>query len=110
MRLNFSKNHPQREFCKRLFLYNQKLKLPDFAQYRPDNEVAVQTDFYYQRYKIPGVCIFADGPVHDNPRQAEQDRRVRAALQERGYRVIVIRYDSPFIDQVLQDQDIFSPS
>jgi hypothetical protein len=91
------------------FLFHQNLRLPDFAQYCPENEVPSQPDFYYERERIPGVCIFVDGPPHDKPRQAEQDTRAREALQERGYRVIVIRYDRSFIDQVLQSQDIFTP-
>jgi len=90
------------------FLFHQNLRLPDFAQYCPESEVPSQPDFYYERDRIPGVCIFVDGPVHDKPRQAEHDTRAKEALQERGYRVIVVRYDRPFIDQILQNQDIFN--
>ena len=90
------------------FLFHQNLRLPDFAQYCPESEVPSQPDFYYERDRIPGVCIFVDGPVHDKPRQAEHDTRAKEALQERGYRVIVVRYDRPFIDQILQNQDIFT--
>jgi hypothetical protein len=89
------------------YLYSQTLRLPDFAQYRPDSDVAVQPDFYYLRDRIPGVCIFVDGPAHDNPRQAEQDLRQREALEERGYRVISIRYDRPFNDQIGGHLDVF---
>lgn len=88
-------------------LYSQKLRLPDFAQYRPDSEIPTQPDFYYRRDRIPGVCVFIDGPAHDNPRQVDQDQRIREALQERGYRVIVIRYDRLFVDKILENSDIF---
>lgn len=81
------------------YLFTNKLSLPDYAQYCPDKEVAVQADFYYQRDKIPGICIFIDGPYHDAPHQVEQDKRLRKALEERGYRVVVIRHDIPFKDQ-----------
>jgi hypothetical protein len=43
-------------------LYNQKLRLPDFAQHTPVTDVFVQPDFYYQRGSGPGVCVFIDGP------------------------------------------------
>jgi hypothetical protein len=89
------------------YLYGQKLRLPDFAQYRPESDVAVQPDFYYQRDRIPGVCIFIDGPAHDNPRQSEQDQRQRETLKERGFRVITIRYDRPLNDQIGDHPDVF---
>jgi hypothetical protein len=92
------------------YLYDNKLRLPDLAQYCPSSEVAAQTDFYYQRERIPGVCVFVDGPVHNNPSQAEKDKQVRDALQERGYRVIVIRYDHPFDDQLARNIDVFGNS
>ncbi|MBM4287361.1 MAG: DEAD/DEAH box helicase [Deltaproteobacteria bacterium] len=95
----------EREFLD--YLYIQKLRLPDFAQFRPDQDVHTQPDFYYKRDRIPGVCIFVDGPPHDNPHQAQQDKQVREALQEKGYRVVVIRHDQPFNDQVSGHTDIF---
>jgi len=82
------------------YLYENKLRLPDFAQYCPDPSIPVQVDFYYQREKVPGICIFVDGPAHDDPRQAEKDRMIREALQDKGYRVVVIRYDQSFPEQL----------
>jgi very-short-patch-repair endonuclease len=81
------------------YLYANKLRLPDYAQYCPDSSVAVQVDFYYQRGKLPGICIFIDGPAHDNPHQAGEDKIKREILQEKGYRVVVLRYDRSVPEQ-----------
>jgi hypothetical protein len=53
----------EREFLDHL--YEEKLKLPDFAQYTPASDVFVQPDFYYRRGEMTGVCVFIDGPQHD---------------------------------------------
>ncbi|MGQ9687398.1 MAG: hypothetical protein ACUVXF_01210 [Desulfobaccales bacterium] len=71
------------------FLYQHRMPLPDYAQYCPEPDIPVQTDFYYQRDNIPGVCIFIDGPAHTRPHQAECDQVVRNKLKDRGYQVIV---------------------
>jgi len=81
--------------------------LPDKAQTQPSTEIFVQPDFYYERGGIPGVCVFVDGPVHDNPSTVANDGRVRSQLEELGYRVITIRYDSDIGEQVSDHADIF---
>jgi hypothetical protein len=98
----------EREFLDHLF--EKKLKLPDFAQYTPEPDVFVQPDFYYRRGGIPGACVFIDGPPHDQDPQKEEDRRAREALEDRGYRVLVIRFDRPLAEQIAQHLDVFSPA
>jgi very-short-patch-repair endonuclease len=92
------------------YLYENKLRLPDTAQHRLGPEMAAQPDFYYEREGVPGVCVFVDGPHHDTPEQTAHDRRVREALEDRGYRVITIRYDKSLAEQVAQHLDVFGAS
>jgi len=96
----------EREFLD--YLFEKKLKLPDFAQYTPASDVFVQPDFYYRRGEIPGVCVFIDGPQHDEALRREEDRRAREALEDRGYRVLAIRSDRPLAQQIADYPDVFS--
>ncbi len=89
------------------YLYKNGLRLPDHAQHTPADGIAVQPDFYYERDGIPGVCIFIDGPHHDEPAQAERDRTVREALKDQGFRVVAIRSGRAIADQVSEHLDIF---
>ena len=96
----------EQEFLR--FLYHEKLRLPDNAQNRPTSDVPVQPDFYFERNGLPGVCVFIDGSHHDDANQRTADARVRSQLQDRGFRVIGIRYDRPFADQVQEHSDVFA--
>jgi hypothetical protein len=91
-------------------LYEQKLRLPDFAQHTPVSDIFVQPDFFYRRSGSPGVCIFVDGPAHDEPSRQQQDRRSREALEDRGYRVVAIRGDSAIAEEIARYPDLFSPA
>ena len=89
------------------YLYRQRLRLPDRAQYRPVEDVFTQTDFYYDRDGLPGYCVFIDGPHHDTPGQATQDRQARESLEDLGYRVVVISHVRSVAEQVAEHADVF---
>jgi hypothetical protein len=92
------------------FLYSEGYPLPDTAEDRPESDLAVQPDFYYDRDGVRGVCVFVDGASHDEPHQDAHDQELRGILEDRGYRVIAVRGDSPFKDQVSEHPDVFIPS
>lgn len=96
----------EREFLK--VLHDEGRALPDLAQHRPTPDVPVQTDFYYDRTGAPGICVFIDGPHHDDPDRAEADRRVRDQLRHLGYRVITIRHGRSITEQIIENRDVFS--
>jgi very-short-patch-repair endonuclease len=56
---------------------------------------------------IKNACIFCDGSVHDQPQQKESDKNIRMQLKDKGYRVIVIRYDRDMEEQIREYSDIF---
>jgi very-short-patch-repair endonuclease len=85
------------------YLYREGRKLPDSAQKTLPN-YPCRPDFYYEEGYI---CVFCDGSVHDEPKQSEDDKRMRADLINKGYRIVVIRYDSPLGEQVKEHQDVF---
>ena len=89
------------------FLYDGVYRLPDAAQNRPGPDVASQSDFYYEREGVPGACIFVDGRDPLDLTRKERDTAARTSLEDRGYRVIVIRFDRPLEDQVAQHPDVF---
>jgi very-short-patch-repair endonuclease len=93
------------DFLKRL--YETGRRLPDRAQYRPEQQVYAEADFYYERDGLPGVCVFCDGPDHDQPVRKESDQRERGRLGDLGYRILTIRYDSTIDEQLVANQDVF---
>ncbi|MBI2940104.1 MAG: DEAD/DEAH box helicase [Chloroflexi bacterium] len=95
----------EREFLD--YLYHNRLRLPDLAQHRPEPDVPVQADFFANWEGRKGICAFVDGPSHDEPAQAARDREVRDELVDRGYRVVVVRYDRGVADQVSSYPDVF---
>jgi hypothetical protein len=71
------------------FLYRHGYRLPDAAQATLADAYA-RPDFFYE----PNVCVFVDGRPHDEPQRGTSDARQRAELRDRGYRVVVYRYDA----------------
>jgi hypothetical protein len=90
-----------------VYLHRTGRRLPDRAQYRPEQEVFAEADFFYDREGARGVCVFCDGPDHDEPERRARDTSERATLEDLGYRVIVIRYDGNIEKQVQQNADVF---
>lgn len=77
-------------------------RLPDEAQRAIDNPRCLP-DFFY----TPNVCVFCDGKVHGEPRQANQDDVLRRELEACGYRVVPIRYDRDLQAQIAEHPDLF---
>lgn len=86
------------------YLYDNGYRLPDKAQYRPGEEIFAQADFYYEKGR---VCVFVDGPHHDGAEQTQKDAHVREELEDKGYRVVGIRYDMEFEEQVAEFPGVF---
>lgn len=90
----------ERQFLDRL--YQTKRRLPDGAQERLADYYS-EPDFVYDS----NILIFCDGSVHDFEDQMRVDEDSRTGLKEKGYRVIVIRYDKDIEEQIKAHQDIF---
>lgn len=90
-------------------LYESKRRLPDRAQYRPEEGVYCEADFYYNRDGLKGVAVFIDGPTHDEPAQKQKDTEQRNCLDDLGHRVLTIRYDRSIAEQIAENPDIFGP-
>jgi ATP-dependent helicase YprA (DUF1998 family) len=83
-------------------LAESRCRLPDEAQ-KPISEPNCIADFFYQ----PNICIFCDGSVHDDPQQQAKDANIRQELRNRGYRVIVIRYDQDLYQRIEELPEVF---
>jgi len=90
-------------------LHRTRRRLPDRAQYRPEPDVFAEADFFYDRDGARGVCIFCDGPDHNEPTRLARDSAERAKLEDLGYRIVVIRHDADIADQVRRHIDVFGP-
>jgi very-short-patch-repair endonuclease len=90
-------------------LFASKHRLPDRAQYRPEEGVYCEADFFYEREGLKGIAVFIDGPHHDEPLRQQKDKEERHKLENCGYRVIVIRYNKTLPLQVLEHSDVFGP-
>jgi hypothetical protein len=77
-------------------------RLPDEAQ-RGIAEPRCITDFFYS----PNTCVFCDGSVHDEPAQAARDAEMRREMVNRGYRMVVFRYDQSMETQIGRYPGIF---
>lgn len=90
-------------------LYHSKRRLPDRAQFRPHPDVFAEADFYYNREGLPGVCIFCDGPDHDQPERQANDEYERTKLRDLGYRIVRIRHNQDLEAQLREGTDVFGP-
>lgn len=86
------------------YLFEQGYTLPDCAQYRPDERVRAQADFYY---RAPRAGVFVDGPGHAAAGRRKRDASQRAQLEDFGFRVVTIGHDADFGVQVAQYPAIF---
>ena len=89
-----------------LAIHNRGLALPDKTQVQLGATapgVFTQPDFYYERGRQPGVCLYVDGPSHDEPNQRAKDAEVRDNLRNLGYGVVSIHHGRS-IDQQLDEQ------
>ena len=85
-------------------------RLPDRAQVRPAPAVPVQADFFYDRDDANDVCVFVDGPAHDDPAKRESDSRKTDELKDLGFRVIRITHARPLREQIAEHPDVFGPA
>ena len=77
-------------------------RLPDDAQ-REIPEPRCIADFFYP----PNILVFCDGSIHDTPEQRQADEILRRDLSERGYRILVIRYDRNLDEQIRSAPEVF---
>ncbi len=85
------------------YLYQNGRRLPDHAQ-KFITEPPCSADFFYDD---DYVCVFCDGSVHDAKDNRANDGKVRDALVNNGYRVVVIRYDRILAEQVQENESVF---
>lgn len=84
------------------YLYDNKIRLPDNAQYKISGYY-VLPDFFYR----PNVCIFCDGTPHDTDSIRQDDKEKRDALKSAGYQVLTWHYMQPLDEFVGKRPDIF---
>ena len=101
-RLTDSRSDLERKFLE--VLDREGFRLPDDAQ-RQIPEPHCIPDFFYR----PNVCVFCDGKVHDEASQREKDREIRERLRQRGYEVVVLRYNDDLLAEIRRRPQVFGP-
>jgi hypothetical protein len=84
------------------YLYENGLRLPDFAQRRLDG-IFCQPDFHYD----PRIWIFCDGSPHDDPDVRKRDHDQRQLIIAKGDEVWFWHYKENLADKIAQRPDIF---
>jgi very-short-patch-repair endonuclease len=88
------------------YLYNHKLRLPDYTQVNMAKHGCYTIpDFVYSE-EIK-VCVFCDGTPHDLPEVAEKDSVKRDCLENLGFEVLVWHYLTPLDEFVKHYAHIF---
>lgn len=77
-------------------IYSAGLKLPDETQKHIfDKDVMkVKPDFFYNAPGCKGICVFADGPVHEQESVQSVAQEKRRWLKSNNYRIIIFDYKS----------------
>ena len=92
---------PQREHFTRIPDYDKCMRLTGNKHWQCDRS-------YASLHAGSAInFVFCDGSVHDDPKQQEEDQKIRTDLVNKGYRVVVIRYDRALDEQVNEYQDVF---
>ena len=96
----------EREFLR--FLRDSRIRLPDNAQNRPGPRSACSARLLLQPGEPPR-CLGLRGRTHItmNLRSNTRTRRSAPQLRDYGFRVISIRHDRPFMEQVQEHPDVF---
>ena len=85
-----------------MFLFENKLRLPDAAQLSVEG-IYTKPDFFYK----PDTWIFCDGTPHDDPAVQQDDVEKRNAIKAKGHEVIVFHYKDSLTDLAAKYPDIF---
>jgi|LSQX01.2.fsa_nt_gb ATP-dependent helicase YprA (DUF1998 family) len=58
-------------------------------------------------YSDKFVVIYIDGPIHDSPDQASEDKKIEKCLDDAGWHVIRFRYDDDWQEIIAANKNIF---
>ncbi|MGQ0464797.1 MAG: DEAD/DEAH box helicase [Sporichthyaceae bacterium] len=87
------------------WLGERGLRLPDRAQVTVE-EAKARPDLVYDLSTGP-VAVFVDGPVHDQPRQAQRDGEAQERLEDAGWFVVRVLHDADWAELVARNPSVF---